>query len=39
MGDMVIGSDVLPEDLKNSASLMSDIKVSEAGIVNLLKKL
>ena len=37
--DKVISPGALPEDLKNSTTLMLDIKISEAGILNLLKTL
>ena len=39
MDDKVISPGALPEDLRNSTSLMPDIKISEAGILNLLKNL
>ena len=37
--DKVISPGALPEDLRNSTPLMPDIKISEAGILNLLKNL
>ena len=37
--DKVISPGDLPEDLRNSTPLMPDIKISEAGILNLLKNL
>ena len=37
--DKVISPGALPEDQRNSTPLMSDIKISEAGISNLLKTL
>ena len=37
--DKVISHGALPEDLRNSTPLMPDIKISEAGILNLLKNL
>ena len=37
--DKVISPGALPEDLRNSAPLIPDIKISEAGILNLLKNL
>ena len=35
--DKVISPGALPEDLRNSTPLMPDIKIFEAGILNLLK--
>ena len=37
--NMVISPDALTEDQRNSTRLMPDIKVSESGIVNLLKNI
>ena len=37
--DNVIAPDALPEDMRNPKPKMPDIKVSVAGIVNLLKNL
>ena len=37
--DKVIAPDALPEDMRNPTPKMPDIKVSVAGIVNLLKNL
>ena len=39
LDDKVIAPDALPEDLRNPTPKMPDIKVSVAGIVNLLKNL
>ena len=39
MDDKVISRGILPEDLRNSTPLMPDIKISEAGILSLLKNL
>ena len=38
VNDKDISTGVLPEDLRNSTLLMPDIIISEAGILNLLKK-
>ena len=37
--DKVISPGALPKDLRNSTSLMPDVNISEAGILNLLKNL
>ena len=39
MDDNVIALDAMPEDLRNPTPKMPDIKVSESGIVKLLKNL
>ena len=39
MDDKIISPSALPEDLRNSTTQMPDIKISEAGILNLLKTL
>ena len=36
---MVIPSTELPDDLRNSTSVMTDISISEAGLLKLLKNL
>ena len=39
VNDKVIGPEQLPDDLRNSTPTVPDIVISEAGILNLLKKL
>ena len=39
VNDKVISPDAFPKDIENSTPLMSDIKVCEPGILNLLKNL